>query len=148
MYYDIILLGVIVSILYAELTGYTPAGLVVPGYMVIQLKSPERIIATLVIALLAYFICRLLSNVVILYGRRSFAAMVLVSSALHWALGLLAGGLYPGMIGCLVAGIMGRDFERQGIWQSLVSMVIVMGILALLLMLLGHPVLRLGGAWT
>lgn len=148
MYYDIILLGIVVSIIYAEFTGFTPAGLVVPGYMVIQLKSPERIAATLVVALLTLGICKLLSNIVILYGRRSFAAMVLVSSALHWALGMFSGGIYPGMIGCLVAGIIARDCERQGIWQSLLSMAIVVGIMALILMLLGHPVLKQGGAWV
>ena len=42
MYYDIIVLGVVVSILFSELTRLSPAGLVVPGYFVLSLHSPMR----------------------------------------------------------------------------------------------------------
>lgn len=147
MYYDIILLGIVISILYAELTGYTPAGLVAAGYLAIHLKNPGHIALTLIMALITLGVCRLLGNVIILYGRRSFAAMVLISCGLNSLLGftgLFAGN--PGIIGYLITGIIARDFERQGIYPSMLSLGIVVGIIALLLMLTGHPVFQsIGG---
>ncbi len=54
MYYDIVVLGVVISVLFSELTQLSPAGLVVPGYIALNLKSPERIFYTLLIALLTW----------------------------------------------------------------------------------------------
>ena len=143
MYYDIVILGVIVSLLLAEFTGFVPAGLVVPGYLVWNLKNPERIVYTLAVALLTLLIVKVLSRYLILYGRRSFAAAVLVSFALDFLLsrsGLLP--FAPDMIGILVAGITAREMERQGILQTLLALGIVTLVLALVLLLLDHPVLR------
>lgn len=46
MYYDVVALGVVVSILFSELTQLSPGGLVVPGYLALCLKTPERIVYT------------------------------------------------------------------------------------------------------
>lgn len=54
MYHEIVLIGVAVSLLFTELTGFSPAGLIVPGYIVLCLQTPVRIVYTLVIALLAW----------------------------------------------------------------------------------------------
>lgn len=146
MYYDIVVLGVIVSIIFAEMTGFTPAGLVVCGYLVMNLKSSERILFTLVMVFCTWAVVRLIGSFTILYGRRSFAMMVLVSFLLNWLAGVLGlMSLQTGMIGCLVVGIIAREFERQGIWQSLLALAVVTGILALILLLMDHPVLRVAG---
>lgn len=144
MYYDIVVLGVIISVLFSELTQLSPAGLVVPGYIALNLKSPERIFYTLLIALLTWGIVKLMGNVMILYGRRSFAASILVAFVIDWLVtisGLFLG--HPNMIGCLVAGIMAREFERQGFSKSILSLGIVVAILALIMLLIGHPALGL-----
>ena len=83
----------------------------------------------------------LLGNVMILYGRRRFAVMVLLSFAIDLAvtsLGLLA--YDPGMIGVLVPGIMAQELERQGFLKSLVPLAAVVGILALIMMWQGMQV--------
>ena len=72
MYHEIVLIGVAVSLLFTELTGFSPAGLIVPGYIVLCLQTPVRIVYTLVIALLAWGGGKLLGNFMILYGRRRF----------------------------------------------------------------------------
>ena len=43
MYNQIILLGVVVSMIFTEITGLS-AGLIVPGYLVLALHSPGRIV--------------------------------------------------------------------------------------------------------
>ena len=142
MYDQIILLGVIVSVLFFEWTGLSPAGLIVPGYFVLSLHSPMRIVCTLVVSLLAAFAVRLLSRAAILYGRRRFAALILLAAAIQSLISL--SGMLPfraDVIGILIPGIIAREFDRQGIVKSLLSLAVVTAVLALLLTLFGYPVL-------
>lgn len=137
-----ILLGVIVGILFFELTGLSAAGLIVPGYIVLSLNAPLRVVYTLVIALAAAGAVRLLSRVTILYGRRRFAALVLLAYALHTLIAL--SGVLPfrvDIIGCLIPGIIARDFDRQGVAKTLLSLAVVTALLALLLTLFDYPVI-------
>ena len=39
MYYEIVLAGVAISLLFVELTGLSPAGLIVPGYLALCLQT-------------------------------------------------------------------------------------------------------------
>ena len=43
MYYEIVLAGVAISLLFVELTGLSPAGLIVPGYLALCLQTPWRL---------------------------------------------------------------------------------------------------------
>ena len=54
MHYEIVTAGVIVSLIFIELTGISPAGLIVPGYLALSLQTPGRIVYTLAVSLLAY----------------------------------------------------------------------------------------------
>ena len=121
MYDQIILLGVLVSLAFTELTGLS-AGLIVPGYLVLCLESPQRIAYTLALSLCAVGLCRLLVRVVILYGRRRFAVLLVLTYFVDLALrtvGLVPGGL--SMIGVLIPGILAREFDRQGIADTLLA---------------------------
>lgn len=141
MYDHVILLGVIASILFFELTGLSAGGLIVPGYIVLSLHAPLRVGYTLFIALCAAGAVRLLSRVTILYGRRRFAALVLLCCALHALVSL--SGVLPfraDVIGCLVPGIIARDFDRQGVWKTLLSLAVVTALLALALTFFDYPV--------
>ncbi|MCQ2419564.1 MAG: poly-gamma-glutamate biosynthesis protein PgsC [Clostridia bacterium] len=141
MYDRAIILGVIVSMLFTELTGLSPAGLIVPGYLAMSLSSPVRIVYTLVISLCTAGLIRLLGRVLILYGRRRFALAILLAYVLHTVLSL--SGFLPfrvDIIGCLVPGIMAREFDRQGLIKTLLSLLLVTGILVLILLLFGYPI--------
>ena len=117
MYDQIILLGVLVSLAFTELTGLS-AGLIVPGYLALCLESPQRIAYTLALSLCAVGLCRLLARVVILYGRRRFAVLLVLTYFLDLALRTI-GGL--SMIGVLIPGILAREFDRQGIADTLLA---------------------------
>ena len=143
MYNEAMLAGIIVSMLYTELTGLS-AGLIVPGYLALNLHSPGRLVFTLAVAAGSVGICRVLSGFVILYGRRRFAMLILLSFLLSE--GLRMANLLPSgvtVIGILIPGIIAREVDRQGFLDSLLSLCITTGILALLFMLLGYPVWRL-----
>ena len=121
MYNQIVLLGVLVSLAFTELTGLS-TGLVVPGYLALCLESPRRIVYTLALSLCAMGLCRLLARVVILYGRRRFAVLLVLTYFLDLALrtvGVVSGGL--SMIGVLIPGILAREFDRQGVADTLLA---------------------------
>ena len=141
MYNQIILTGVAVSLIFSELTGLSPAGIIVPGYIAISLQTPRRVIYTIAVAVLAMFCARLTARWTILYGRRRFAVLILLSFVINAVivnLGILP--YDPGMIGVLVPGIMAQEMEKQGIAKSMLSLAVVVGILALVMMWQGMQV--------
>ena len=137
MYHETILAGVLISLLYTEFTGLS-AGLIVPGYLALCLHSPWRIVDTLVIAAVAVGICKLLSKSMILYGRRRFAFLLVLT----FFLSLLAQeiSLFPSggiVIGTLIPGIIAREFDRQGFVDTLLSLAVTTGLVAAILLVLG-----------
>ena len=43
MYHEIVVAGVAISLIFAELTGLSPAGLIVPGYIALSMQTPRRV---------------------------------------------------------------------------------------------------------
>jgi len=144
MYHEIVVAGVAISLIFAELTGLSPAGLIVPGYIALSMQTPHRVVYTLAVAVAAWGCARLLSRWMILYGRRRFAVLVLLAFAIDTAVSSLGLLPYdPGLIGVLVPGIMAQEMEKQGLVKSLLSLVVVVGILMLIMMWQGMRVLPL-----
>lgn len=141
MYNEVVLVGVAVSLIFSELTGLSPAGLVVPGYIALSLQSPLRVVYTLVISLLAWGAARLLSRGMILYGRRRFAVLILLAFVINAVItgsGLLP--FDPGMIGVIVPGIIANEVEKQGLVKSMLSLAVVVGIVVLIMLWQGMRV--------
>ena len=81
--YVAIILGLTLSLLFAEKFGINPGGLVVPGYLALTMKDPKSLIAIFLLSLLTYIIVEFgLNKFVILYGRRRFLAMLMVCMVL------------------------------------------------------------------
>ena len=141
MYQEVVLAGVAVSLIFSELTGLSPAGLVVPGYIALALQTPVRVAYTLFIALLAWACAKLIARWTILYGRRRFAVLILLSFVLNAALtGSSLLPYDPGMIGVLVPGIVANEVEKQGFVKSMLSLCVVVGVLVLLMLWQGMRV--------
>ncbi len=142
--HDMMFWGVLVSLLYAELTGISPGGIVVAGYFVLYWNDPLRILLTLGISLLCLLVVRLLSRYMILYGRRRFAVYLLTGMLLKMAFALLYAEGPAGLpnlslsIGYLVPGLLARDAERQGIVPTFLSLGVVVCLLKLVEMLVGR----------
>ena len=133
MYNQIILLGVVVSMIFTEITGLS-AGLIVPGYLVLALHSPGRIVTTLIMASVSVLLCRLASQWLILFGRRRFA---LLTFALNCVLS--AWRLLPfSVIGILMPGILAREIDRQGFFDAFLAIATTTLFTALILLLIGQ----------
>ena len=140
MIYQAIGIGVMVSFVFYEMVGLSPGGIVVPGYVALFLDQPIRILVTLLVALLTYFAVKILSNYIILYGRRRFLAMVLVSFLLKWLIEEIIikmpiSGVELRSIGYIIPGLIANEMRRQGIFPTIYSLAIVSILVRLILLL-------------
>ena len=138
MYSKIVIVGVLIAVLYSEITGLSTGGLVAPVYFALSLNDPWRIAYSLVVVLGVYGLDKLLSRYLILYGRRLFAVNVVLSFALTYVVGIL--GVLPfgiRVIGYLVPALLVLDLQRQGFVKTGISLCAVAALCALCLLWVG-----------
>ena len=132
-------LGLVFSFFFTEIVGLSAGGLVVPGYLAIYWGNFPRILATLGVALVSYFVVRLISNYTILYSRRRFLTTILVGFIVGWLLDLAllrspAGYADVRAIGFIVPGLIANDMIKQGIINTLLSVLVVTAVVRLILL--------------
>ena len=135
MYNEIVIAGILISIIYSEISGYSTGGMVAPVYLALNLKDPWRIAFSLLVVLLVWGADRLIGKFLILYGRRLFAVNVVLSFFFSLLIG--ASGIFPfgiRVIGYLVPALIVRDLERQGAVKTGLSVGIVTAFCALALL--------------
>jgi len=156
-------IGLVVSLLFSELFGLAAGGLVVPGYIALYLTRPIDVAITLAAALLTFFLIRIASTFVIIYGRRRTALMILVGYSVgvllnaalaaffeagvepppvHVPVDQVAaiveasrGVLEAGVIGYIVPGLVAIWFDRQGVLPTTAALATSAVVVRLLLIL-------------
>lgn len=123
----VLVLGVVVSLLMTELTGVSPGGVIVPGYIALYFASPLRLSATLLDAGLALLAVHALSRGVVLFGRRRYAAFLLTGFLARFLVERIVPSLAPeapilAAVGWLIPGILAADAYRQGVWKTLAAL--------------------------
>lgn len=130
---EIIILGIIISIIFYEITEISPGGLIVPAYLAFYMDNPKRVIVTIIAGIVTYFIVKVISDRTILYGRRKFTVYVLVGFLMREVLKqfniflegydiFILGG---NIIGVIIPAIMARDIERNGMIKSIFSLLML-----------------------
>ncbi len=138
MYSEIVIVGILIAILYSEISGYSTGGMVAPVYLALNLKDPWRIVFSLLVVLLVWACDKLIGKFLILYGRRLFAVNVVLSFLFSFLIGAI--GIFPfgiRVIGYLVPALIVRDLERQGVVKTGLSIGIVTALCALALLWVG-----------
>lgn len=130
MLIETLAIGLLMSCLFVELTGIYPGGLIVPAYFAAHLDQPMRVVGTVTISLVLWIIYRVLAQWLILFGHRRFVLFLSLSTLLGVFSHRLLPMIWPTslelrVIGWVVPGILANSFERQGIWRSVCSLVIV-----------------------
>jgi poly-gamma-glutamate biosynthesis protein PgsC/CapC len=130
MIIETLLIGLVLALLWAEITDLSPGGIIVPGYFALYLDRPLRAAATLAVALLTLAIYRFLARHLILFGRRRFVLMVLVGAVLSqaWLLVLPRVFAVPvelRVIGWVIPGILASSLARQKALPTLASLAAV-----------------------
>jgi len=143
----LVIIGIILSLIYYEITEISPGGVIVPGYIAIYINQPARIISTILISLFTALLVSWLSNHVILYGRRRFGLTVVISYIINMMISnilkispLTSIG-FATAIGYIIPGIMAQDIYRQGLLKTLSSMMVVASMIKLVNILLDYGAL-------
>ncbi|OQX85872.1 poly-gamma-glutamate biosynthesis protein PgsC [candidate division KSB1 bacterium 4484_87] len=135
---EAIFLGILLGLIYYEFVGLTPGGIIVPGYLAIYVRQPLAIVATFFAAIVTLYLVRLLSNAVVLYGRRAFVSAVLIGFFMKISLEkimFLTGDFSSGLviIGYIVPGLLAHEMRKQGIAETILSAVFVSAVVAVIL---------------
>lgn len=129
--YVAIIIGAMLSLIYTEITGILPAGLVVAGYIALMFNHPYTILVVLFISSLTYLIVTYgIAHIVILYGRRKFLAMITVAALIAVCSNLLMAYLpYEFFeidgVGVIVPGIIANCIDRQGFVHTMISTMLI-----------------------
>jgi len=130
MILETLLIGLVLALLWAEITDLSPGGIIVPGYFALYLDRPLRAAATLAVALLTLAITRFLARRLILFGRRRFVLTVLVGAVLSQAWFLVLPRLFDTplelqVVGWVIPGILASSLARQKVLPTLASLAAV-----------------------
>ena len=130
MIVETLVVGLVIALVWAELTDVSPGGIVVAGYFALYLDRPLRVAATLAVALLAWAAVMALSRHLVLFGRRRFVLAVLVGAVLSQAWLLALPKLFEApvelrVIGWIVPGILASSLARQKPLPTLASLAAV-----------------------
>jgi poly-gamma-glutamate biosynthesis protein PgsC/CapC len=134
-------LGLVISLIFSETLGLAAGGMVVPGYIALMVHYPMRIVGTIVVALVTYLVIRFLSNFMFIYGRRRTVVVILLGFAFGWLSREFLIVTYEGIsiemqtIGFIIPGLIANWMERQGVIQTITTMIIAAVLVRMLLMI-------------
>jgi len=139
MMINIIILGIIVSIIFYEITDISPGGIVVPGLMVMYVNQFDKMIYTVIVAIITYLVVKFISRYLVIFGKRRFVILILVSILINFLLQTLLHSfsinlLSVSIIGYSIAGIIANDMYKQGIKRTLPALAIVLVVLELIIL--------------
>ncbi len=136
--------GLVVSLIFSEVFGIAPGGLIVPGYFALFMDKPLTVAMTLLAGLVTYVVVHALSSVVILYGRRRTVMMILMgylvgaafNYAFHDTVGMALLNLESvSVIGYIIPGLIAIWYDRQGIVVTCSTLMIVSTLVRLTLII-------------
>lgn len=138
-------LGLLVSLGFSETLGLAAGGMVVPGYVALMIHHPLRILGTIIVALLTFWTVKLLSNYMFVYGRRRTVLIIVVGFCLGWASKELFIIYPPSMpssmsvefqsIGYIIPGLIANWMERQGVVETITTLIVAGVLVRMLLMI-------------
>jgi poly-gamma-glutamate biosynthesis protein PgsC/CapC len=123
-------LGMLASFFLTETVGLAAGGIVVPGYFALTLPEPARVAMTVLVALVTFAIVKLLSRVMLIYGRRMLLLGILVGYVLGYltriapSLTIERLHLDIGVIGYVIPGLVAYWMSRQGVVETVSTLLI------------------------
>jgi len=135
-------IGLVVSLLFSEAFGLAAGGMVVPGYIALSLTRPADLALTLGAAFATFAIVHSLASVMIVYGRRRTVLMILVGYLVGAAFRMLAGAPLENvaeadvaLIGYIIPGLIAIWMDRQGLIETLGSLITASVVVRLILVI-------------
>ena len=127
-----IIAGIVLGLLFTELTGLSPGGIIVPGYIALFFTHPLEIVLTGLTAACVMLSVALVSRFFYLFGRRRYALCIILGILFKTGIEYLLPFVFPEtaaavgigsvrLIGWLIPGIIANDMYKQGIPRTLLS---------------------------
>ena len=135
-------IGMVLSLFLTETLGVTAGGIIVPGYIAMNLDNPSRLIVTFGISLIVYLTIKVLSNFILIYGKRRLVLALLLGFILGYfthsennILGDLMDTDFV-VIGNIIPGLIANWMDRQGVLRTIFTVLITSGVTKLFIMTL------------
>jgi poly-gamma-glutamate biosynthesis protein PgsC/CapC len=136
-----LIIGVLVGLLLADITGITAGAIIAPGYIALLLDQPKALLGVIAAVIGTHVIVSVLAPWLSLYGTR-LTVSILVGLILATAIGYLRSELVSEVLiwaglGYIVPGLIAHQWYRQGFWPTMLMLAIAASItrtLALLTM--------------
>lgn len=124
-------LGLLFSLVCYLVTNLSPGGMITPGWLALTLfEDLRRVVMIVAVIGLTYVGTRLLRRVVILYGKRLFATVVMLGVFLQMTLFLFFLDSFPLLfaqetLGFIVPGLVAYQLVRQPVVATLTATTVV-----------------------
>jgi poly-gamma-glutamate biosynthesis protein PgsC/CapC len=130
--------GIMLGLLFTELTGLSPGGIIVPGYLALFLRQPLEIALTAAASAGVMCIVKFVSRFFFLFGRRRYVLCLLLGMLCKLGIERVSQGFAPDsesalrLIGWLIPGIIANDMYKQGIPRTALAATTVTALVFLL----------------
>ena len=133
-------IGMVLSLFLTETLGVTAGGIIVPGYIAMNLENPERLVITFGVSIITFLLIKLLSQYIMVYGKRRLVLALLIGFLLGY-LSRLENMITAGLgttefivIGNIIPGLIANWMDRQGVLRTISTVLITAGITKLCIM--------------
>ena len=133
-------IGMVLSLFLTETLGVTAGGIIVPGYIAMNLENPERLVITFGISIITFLLIKLLSQYIMVYGKRRLVLALLIGFLLGYlsrSENIITAGLGTTdfmVIGNIIPGLIANWMDRQGVLRTISTVLITAGITKLCIM--------------
>jgi poly-gamma-glutamate biosynthesis protein PgsC/CapC len=120
-----ITIGLVFSLLSYEVFGLAAGGIVVPGYIAMQLANPERLLGIFIVSFTTYLIIKTLGNYTFLYGRRQMVLSLIIGGLLanfsrYFLKFEISGNMLElQAVGWVIPGLIAHWFGKQGVFKTI-----------------------------
>lgn len=137
-------LGIIISLFFIETYGLAAGGIVVPGYIALQISHLDKMGGTIVISFLTFLILRLISMRTFLFGRRQMVLALLIGSILsifsHIFLdfNITYTTIQFSAVGWVIPGLIAHWSQKQGFLKTIYMLSITAILIRLIIILINN----------
>lgn len=140
-------IGMIMSFFMTETIGLAAGGIVVPGYIALLLHHPFQVIMTILVGWITYLLSKLISHFMLLFGRRLLVVTVLIGYLLGYVTRLFPPLVISQLkvdistIGYVIPGLIAYWMSRQGVIETISTMMVAAVLTRLLVTVISGGVL-------
>ena len=135
-------LGIVISLFFIEKFGLASGGIIVPGYIALQLTNLDRLVGLVIISLATYGVIKLISRYTFLFGRRQMVVALLVGTILSivshhlFVIDTQSSTIELSAIGWVIPGLIAHTSAKQGYVKTMAMLSISSVIVRLLVILI------------